>query len=142
MRYNPIPQEWKSNINALRLLIEGDQTDHLRVNNLGWQYGGKTFNDAVNLLKDDMKKDLQGQGIDVAGCTVRHFYRGANITPHDPTKRLLIIPINGVSTLSPPGPPSGELPLDTYCLIDDQPTLSGRNIDVIFVAFDARKENP
>lgn len=45
---------------------------------------------------------------------------------------MLIIPINGDSTLSPGGP----LPVDTYCYIENRPALSGDNIDVIFVAYE------
>lgn len=53
------------------------------------------------------------------------------ITPSDPATRLLIIPINGTSTLFP----GGELPIDTSCYIDEQPTLSGEDIDIVFVGF-------
>ena len=63
---------------------------------------------------------------------MRHFFKGANITPSDPKKQLLIIPINGTSTLFP----GGQLPSDTYCYIDDHPTLSGENIDVVFVVWE------
>jgi hypothetical protein len=67
---------------------------------------------------------------------VRHFSKGANITPSDPAKQLLIIPINGISTLHP----GGQLPTDTSCYIDDRPTLYGDDIDVIFVAFETSKD--
>lgn len=70
-------------------------------------------------------------------CTVRHFFKGANITPSDPAKRLLVIPIGGISTLSP----GGQLPIDTYCYIDDKPTLSGEDIDVVFVVYEVKNEN-
>jgi hypothetical protein len=63
---------------------------------------------------------------------VRHFFRGVNITLADPKKQLLIIPINGTSTLST----GGQLPTDTYCYIEDRPTLSGENIDVVFVVWE------
>jgi hypothetical protein len=68
----------------------------------------------------------------VVGYTVRHFFKGANIKPSDPKKQLLIIPINGTSTLFLGG---HQLLNDTCCYIDNRPTLSSENIDVIFVVW-------
>lgn len=75
----------------------------------------------------------------VYGITVRHFFKGANIlNPYYPEKELLIIPMNGISAISP----GGQLPHDTYCYIKDKqkPTLYGDEIDVIIVAFDKGPE--
>ncbi|KAJ5433512.1 uncharacterized protein N7458_012668 [Penicillium daleae] len=36
---------------------------------------------------------------------------------------------------------SSELPPDTCCYIENTPTLSGTGIDVIFVAFEAEKND-
>lgn len=74
-------------------------------------------------------------------CTVRHFFKGANIKPSNPSKRLLIIPINGTSTLSSDAQLPIELPIDTYCYIDDKPTLSGEDIDVVFVVYEVKYED-
>jgi hypothetical protein len=49
-----------------------------------------------------------------------------------PTKRLIIIPVNGAASLSP----GGSLSVDTYCFIEGTPTLSGENIDVVIVAYE------
>lgn len=62
---------------------------------------------------------------------MRHFYRGVKITRSNPAVGILVIPINGVSTLFP----GGKLPLDKFCFVDDEPILSGKDIDVAFVAF-------
>lgn len=69
---------------------------------------------------------------------MRHFFRGVKITPSDLERRLLVIPINGVSTLYP----GGELPLYTYCFIDNSPTptVIGTNIDLVFVAYDGKEK--
>jgi len=74
----------------------------------------------------------------VVGCTVRHFVKGANILNHlYPAKRILMIPINGTSTLST----GGESPPDKYCYIEGpRPTLAGENIDVVFVGFEIKDE--
>lgn len=53
------------------------------------------------------------------------------MNPFYPTKRLLIIPINGTSTLS------GQLlPIDTYCDIEDRSALSGEDIDVVAIGYE------
>lgn len=58
-----------------------------------------------------------------------------------PARHLLIIPIEGGSTLSLAGP----LPIDTYCYIDydpeNPPKLSGEDIDVIVVAYEIKRED-
>ncbi|KAJ5174055.1 uncharacterized protein N7500_001986 [Penicillium coprophilum] len=41
--------------------------------------------------------------IDVIFYTIQYFFKGANITPSDLTKRLLVILISGTSTLLPSG---------------------------------------
>lgn len=105
----------------------------LNQNAEGWRYGGDEFNGLVASLKSELAHELKNREIHVVGCSVRRFFRGANIKPSDPTKRLLIIPIKGIATLSPPG---DELPMDTLCYIDGKPTLSGDDIDVVFVAFE------
>lgn len=57
--------------------------------------------------------------------------------PLYPTKRLIIIPVNGVSTI----PPGDLLPIDTYCFIDGLPRLSGEDIDVVVVAYEVKTQN-
>lgn len=59
------------------------------------------------------------------------------INPLYPTKRLIIIPVNGVATI----PPGYLLPIDTYCFIDGLPTASGEDIDVVVVAYEVKTHN-
>lgn len=69
---------------------------------------------------------------------MRRFNRGANIlNRYYPTKRLIIIPINGDSTISP----DDRLPVDTYCYIEGVPTLHGEDIDVVIVAYEVKPQN-
>lgn len=50
-----------------------------------------------------------------------------------------MIPMNGTAKLSRDGPL--PLPTDTYCYIEDQPTLYGEDIDVVFVGFETENRN-
>lgn len=71
-------------------------------------------------------------------CSVRHFFRGAKIVnPFYPTKRLLIIPINGTSTLS-----GHLLPIDHYCYIEGRSALSGEDIDVVLIGYEVSQSSP
>ena len=71
---------------------------------------------------------------------MRRFVRGANILNYlYPAKRILMIPMNGTAKLSRDGPL--PLPTDTYCYIEDQPTLYGEDIDVVFVGFETENRN-
>ncbi|KAJ5517483.1 hypothetical protein N7527_009043 [Penicillium freii] len=140
MRLEGISENSKRIISAMRNLIDRGETKHLKEDLSGWQYGGETFIEMVASLEKGIKQELESQNIHVVGCSVRHFSKGANIKPSDSTKQLLIIPINGISTLIRSGQLPTELPTDTFCYIDDRPTLSGDNIDVIFVAFETNKD--
>lgn len=69
---------------------------------------------------------------------MRHFNKGEPIlNPLYPTKRLIIIPVNGAASLSP----GGSLSIDTYCFIEGIPTLSGEGIDVVIVAYELKSLN-
>ncbi|CDM38217.1 hypothetical protein DTO013E5_8651 [Penicillium roqueforti] len=46
-----------------------------------------------------MKVDMESQGYQVYDCTVFHFIVPARI--ENPTKRLLLVPIQGTSSLTP-----------------------------------------
>ncbi|KUM59826.1 hypothetical protein ACN42_g7308 [Penicillium freii] len=92
MRLQSIPEKSKQIIDDMRALIEKDETDHLKMDTSGWQYGGKSFTELVVSLQKETKEDLQHQSINVIFCTVRHFFKGVNITLSDPTKRVLVIP--------------------------------------------------
>ncbi|KAJ5152429.1 hypothetical protein N7492_009709 [Penicillium capsulatum] len=146
MRLEPISKDSKTIVDNLRDYITGGLTKQSMKTRSGWRYEGDEFLTSVESLRQSMQKELEPEGFKVVGCTVRHFSRGANIqNPNYPTKRLLIIPINGTSTLSP-GPsipsPGTQLPPDTSCYIEDTPTppvLSGEEIDVIFVMFEAEQ---
>ncbi|BCR83548.1 uncharacterized protein ACHE_10950S [Aspergillus chevalieri] len=124
MDSKPISQGLKNIVEKMSDLIAEEKTERLREDTGGWLYGGQTF---MGLVKD-LKTEMENQGFNIYSCAVRHFFKGANILDL-PTKELLIIPINGVATLSP----GGQLIPDTYCSLKDQPTLSGNNIDVIIV---------
>ncbi|KAI3139153.1 hypothetical protein CBS147326_2831 [Penicillium roqueforti] len=136
MQIQPISEELRHIIDAMRALIEKNETKRLKEDTEGWRYGGQSFIELVASLQKEIKEELTHQNLYVDFCTVRHFFKGANITPSNPSKRLLVIPINGISTLSP----GGQLPIDRYCYIDNTPTLSGNDIDVIFVIYEVKNE--
>ncbi|KAJ5938306.1 hypothetical protein N7466_001440 [Penicillium verhagenii] len=93
---------------------------------------GEEFSKSVELLHKEIEEDLKNHSLHVLACAVRHFLRGATIINRFyPIKRLLIIPVNGVSTIS-----GVSLPIDTYCYIGDGPALTGEDIDVIIVAYE------
>lgn len=69
---------------------------------------------------------------------MRRFNRDANIrNRYYPTKRLIIIPINGDLTISP----DDRLPVNSYCYIEGVPTLHGEDIDVVIVAYEVKPYN-
>lgn len=65
MRLQSIPEKSKRIIDSMRALIEKDETDHLKVDTRGWQYGGKTFTELVVLLQKETKEELQHQNLSV-----------------------------------------------------------------------------
>lgn len=66
---------------------------------------------------------------------MRRFNRDESIRNRlYPTKRLIIIPLNGESKISP----DELLPMDTYCYIEGVPTLHGEDMDVVVVAYELK----
>lgn len=66
MRLASIPEKAKQIIDAMRALIEKDETDHLKIDTRGWQHGGKSFTKLVASLYKETKEDLQHQNIRVS----------------------------------------------------------------------------
>lgn len=86
---------WDSANNILlqmRELIQSGSTERLKESPVGWQY---------RLLDQckAMKADMEAHGYRVHDCTVFHFSLPAKI--ENPTRRLLLVPIQGTSTLTP-----------------------------------------
>ncbi|KAJ5428642.1 hypothetical protein N7445_010096 [Penicillium cf. griseofulvum] len=134
MRLEPILDISKQVVDTMRELIAKGIAIHSNKTIASWRYEGDEF---LKYVKS-MQTHFQPKGSKVVGCTVRHFSRGANIqNPDYPTKQLLIIPINGTPTLYPPGE---QIPPDNCCYIENTPKLSGEEIDVVFVAFEADKQ--
>ncbi|KAJ5215839.1 uncharacterized protein N7498_002246 [Penicillium cinerascens] len=115
MRLEKILEDSKQILNTMRTLIEKGETERLKENKSEWLYGGQTFTEMVTSLEQGIKEELKSQNIYVDGCSMRHFSKAVKITLSNPAARLLIIPINGTSTLFP----GGELPTDTSCYIDE-----------------------
>jgi hypothetical protein len=66
MRQQPISRESKDIIDAMRVLIEKGETDHLKKSVTGWQYGGTNFTGLVASLHEEMKQELQRQDMHVS----------------------------------------------------------------------------
>ncbi|KAL4931387.1 uncharacterized protein BDV17DRAFT_256751 [Aspergillus undulatus] len=92
-----------------------------------WRYGGKELEAEMERLRTNLR--LHG-GYKVLGCNVFHFESGANI--NNPTKRLLMIPVNGAPTRDTP---SGEpLLSNSYYYTEDDQLLFGEGWDIILAA--------
>lgn len=71
MRLEPISEDSKQIINAMRTLIEKGETKRLKENKIGWLYGGPTFTEMVASLEKGMKEELKSQNIYVRyRCTL------------------------------------------------------------------------
>lgn len=71
MRREPISEDSKQIINAMRTLIEKGETERLKENKSGWLYGGRTFTEMVASLEKGMKEELKSQNIYVSyRCTL------------------------------------------------------------------------
>ncbi|KAI9039866.1 uncharacterized protein KD926_008967 [Aspergillus affinis] len=86
---------WKSAwdvVAKMRDIIQNESPERVKESKAGWQY---------RLLDEckAMKADMESRGYKVHDCTVFHFLLTAKI--ENPTKRLLLIPIQGTSTLTP-----------------------------------------
>lgn len=71
----------------------------------------------------------------VRGCTIWHFFRGANI--QNPTKGLILLSINGTATLSPGEPLTSE----SFSYIKDEPSLlaGAKGVDIAFVVLEPER---
>lgn len=71
MHIEPISQNSKRILDALRVLIEKGNTIHLKKNDDGWQYGGLEFNETVESLRQGMQNELANQGYHVNAPLLR-----------------------------------------------------------------------
>lgn len=65
MRLEPISKTSKDILDAMRSLINKGETNHLKENASGWQYGGEEFNKVVESLRQQMQQELKVQGFHV-----------------------------------------------------------------------------
>ena len=65
MRLEEISKNSKRVISAMRSLIDGGETEHLKKDSRGWQYGGQTFKDLVALLEKGIQQEFESQKIHV-----------------------------------------------------------------------------
>lgn len=71
MRFEPISDNSKQIINYMRTLINKGETEHLKEDENGWLYGGRTFTETVASLQKGMKEELKSQNVRVGyRCTV------------------------------------------------------------------------
>lgn len=122
----PLSESVKDIVSEMRKLVKNKKAIREQKGEMVWQYGGQDFlNEIVRL-----KAEMVNMGKKVVECNAFHFGRGANIK--NPTKRLILIPINGTSTLRPGGP---LLPETSLYIEDERSLLGGEGgVDVIFVA--------
>ncbi|PYH75339.1 hypothetical protein BO82DRAFT_408087 [Aspergillus uvarum CBS 121591] len=96
----------------------------------GWKYGGKELETELELLNEILRIKYK-----VLESNVFHFINGANI--HNPTKRLLMIPITGTPRLK-----SGETLTPTNCYYTEEvQLLFGERWNIILVPL-AEKDTP
>ena len=74
----------------------------------------------------------------VRGCTIWHFFQGANIK--NTTKGLILLSINGTATLSSGRPP---LTSESFSYIKDEPSLLAgpKGVDIAFAVLEPERED-
>jgi hypothetical protein len=65
MRLETISENSKQILDAMRNLIGKGETNHLKENTSGWQYGGEEFNKVVESLRREVQQELGCQGFHV-----------------------------------------------------------------------------
>lgn len=65
MRLETISETSKQILDAMRNLIGKGETNRLKENTSGWQYGGEEFNKVVESLRQQMQRELENQGFHV-----------------------------------------------------------------------------
>ncbi|KAJ5120825.1 uncharacterized protein N7515_010213 [Penicillium bovifimosum] len=92
MAAKPLWDNAKNIMLEMRDLIQRGNTERVKESRFGWQY---RLLDQCKAIKADM----ESQGYRVHDCTVFHFALAARI--ENPTKRLLLVPIKGIASLTP-----------------------------------------
>ncbi|PYH46591.1 uncharacterized protein BP01DRAFT_17764 [Aspergillus saccharolyticus JOP 1030-1] len=124
-----ISEAMKSALTRIRELILAEKVSTEEKRQGGWKYGGKELEFEMRLLNDAMDSKYK-----VLDSNVFHFVNGAII--HNPTKSLVMIPLNGTPKLN-----SGEpLLLDTSYYTEERQLLFGEQWDIILAAME--KDTP
>ncbi|KAL2817420.1 hypothetical protein BDW59DRAFT_132639 [Aspergillus cavernicola] len=120
----------KDIITRIKKLIQDEKVTTEEKKSGGWKYGGRELETEIELLNAAMSSEYK-----VLECNAFHFINGANI--RNPTKRLLMIPVNGTPKLK-----SGEtLPSENCYYTDEGQLLFGERWDIILAAL-AEKDTP
>ena len=97
-------------IHAMKEFIENKKAVRIKEGKGGWEYAGSDFKSLVICLEENLINE--GHNVvtlckflgnvltekKVRGCTIWHFFQGANIK--NPTKGLILLSINGTAILS------------------------------------------
>ena len=73
MRLEEISENSKRVISAMRSLIDRGETEHLKKDSSGWQYGGQTFKDLVASLEKGIQQELESQKTHVSNRSSYSF---------------------------------------------------------------------
>ncbi|KAL4948035.1 hypothetical protein BDW69DRAFT_101557 [Aspergillus filifer] len=94
---------------------------------IGWKYGGSELEKQIESLTEAMSDEFK-----VVDCNAFHFVNGAST--RNPTKRLLIIPVNGTPKLKSGKPLLSE----NFYYTEENLLLFGERCDIILAALEEK----